>query len=185
MATMEKVLQQLAKGDAPSVGLIGCAAGLGAVTGLRTFTALALIGQAAQTQSIPMTGEPLKFLTDGVGVNVVLGLGVAELIGDKLPFTPARTEPLGLVGRGVAGAMAGSAICSSYKRRPFWGAVVGAAAAIGAAYAGYYIRRGLTKDGRLPDLVVALAEDAVAIGTAIAILRSVDLSLTPNVPQQS
>ena len=175
MASIEKFLQQIAKGEGPTAGLIGSAAGLGAVSGLRTFTGPALMGQAAQTQAIPIPGEPFQFLTSPRCANVSLGLATAELIADKLPFTPNRTSALPLIGRGLAGAAVGGAICSCFKRRPFWGAVAGAAGAIGGAYAGFYLRRSLTKSGKLPDLLVALAEDALAIGSAIAILRSVDV----------
>ena len=185
MGSVESFLQQMAKGDSPTIGLIGCAAGLGAVSGLRTFLAPALLGQAVQTQAIPKAGEPFKFLMSETAANVASGLAAAELIGDKLPFTPDRTVAFALAGRAAAGAVVGGAICSSFRKRPFWGAVAGVAGAIGAAYAGFYIRQALTKNGKLPDLLVALAEDAISAGGAIAILRSVDPPSEQYVPQQS
>jgi uncharacterized membrane protein len=44
-----------------------------------------------------------------------------------------------------------------------FGAVLGVAGGIGGAFAGYKVRTGLVKALKVPDLVIALLEDAVAI----------------------
>lgn len=51
------------------------------------------------------------------------------------------------------------------------GALLGGAAAIVAAYAGYHARRMLVHNIGLPDLPVALCEDVLAIGIARGALR--------------
>jgi uncharacterized membrane protein len=147
------------------------AAGIGAVAGLRSMTAPALIAQAARTGSIELKNGPAAFLGTQQGANIATTLAVLELVADKLPSTPNRTSPVPLLARAVSGAIAGAAVCSARKQPWLPGAVVGALAAIGAAYAGYTIRRKLTDDAELPDFWVALAEDAVTVGIAVAVLR--------------
>ena len=62
----------------------------GAATGLRATVGLgALVETAAPGLPRPLTLPPAR---------VVVGLGVAgELVGDKLPNTPSRLEPPGLL----------------------------------------------------------------------------------------
>jgi uncharacterized membrane protein len=47
-----------------------------------------------------------------------------------------------------------------------WGIVAGVLGAVGASYAGLFARKAIVRLG-LPDPIVALAEDALAIGGAI------------------
>ena len=101
-------------------------------------------------------------------------LAVGELIADKLPFIPDRTNTGPLLGRFVGGGICGAAICMANDESPWLGALVGGLAATAAAYAGHELRALAARKGK-PDLGVALLEDAVAIGggiSAIAGLRA-------------
>jgi uncharacterized membrane protein len=51
-----------------------------------------------------------------------------------------------------------------------FGVVLGVAGAIAGAFAGYQLRSGLVKALKVPDLVIALLEDAVAIGGGLFIV---------------
>jgi hypothetical protein len=93
-------------------------------------------------------------------------LAAAELLADKLPAIPARTAAAPLAGRALTGAWTASAIAAEAGRGPrarVVAAVMGAATAIGAAFAGYHLRRWVRRETRLPDAAVAVAEDALAL----------------------
>jgi len=147
------------------------AAGIGAVAGLRSMLAPALLSQAARTGSIELTDGPLAFLGTQQAADIATGVAVAELVADKLPSTPDRIVPFSLAARAVSGAIVGAAVYSARKKDPGPGALVGALAAIGAAFVGFALRRTLTRNARSAGLVIALAEDAVAVAIGVAVLR--------------
>ena len=117
----------------------------GIVAGIRTFMAPAIY-----------------FLVRGplwAGIAMAV-LAVAELIGDKLPFTPARTGPLPLAGRMLSGAIVGWLVGA-----PVGLAVAcilpGIAGALIGTYGGYALRmKAIPSTGRIQS---ALVEDATAI----------------------
>jgi uncharacterized membrane protein len=84
-----------------------------------------------------------------------------ELVTDKLPITPSRLEPPALAGRAVSGAITGGVIGGRA------GLPLGAAAAIAGSYAGARVR------GNRPGFMTAVLEDAVAVGLALAAVRSI------------
>jgi uncharacterized membrane protein len=125
------------------------AALLGAAAGLRTstpFGALALRGR--------LGGGSVRL----AAVACVVG----ELVIDKLPMTPSRTSPPGLACR-----LASAAVCGGLTSGAA-GTVVGSAAACGAAFAGERTRAAIGRRIGLSDPLIALAEDALAIGIALA-----------------
>jgi uncharacterized membrane protein len=92
---------------------------------------------------------------------VLSALALAELVTDKLPFVPARTRPGPFLGRVALGAVAGYLFTQQIA-----GAVMGAAGGVAGTLGGYRARRALTVRWKLPDLPVALVEDAIALGLA-------------------
>ena len=147
------------------------AAALGAVAGLRSMMAPALLSQAARTGSIGLEGTQFEFLSTQRAADIATGAAVLELVADKLPFTPDRTSAVPLIARAASGALVGAALCAARKKDLLSGALVGSVAAVAAAFAGYLIRKKLTENADLPDLLVALAEDAVAMGAGTVALR--------------
>ena len=123
------------------------AAGIGAVSGMRTMTgpAATLAGKGGKAKYI----LPL--------------LALSEMIVDKVPNIPARTMPPGLIGRSLAGGFAGYEIVGKDGDRVL-GAVFGVAGAIAASYLMLALRKGLVEKTHLPDPVIGLAEDALAAG---------------------
>ena len=93
-----------------------------------------------------------------------MAAAVGELIADKLPNTPSRLEPAGIVGRLALGALAASLYAQT--RRAPWppAAGIGAASAIVAAKVGHDLRAQLAK--QVPDPAVAVVEDTVALTLA-------------------
>jgi len=86
------------------------------------------------------------------------------LIADKLPKTPSRKAPGPLVVRFLTGGLSGAAICAAAGQSLIVGAVLGGLGGVVGAFVGYAARMGLVKALKVPDIVIALLEDAVAIG---------------------
>ena len=137
--------------------------GIGFFNGLRTLTPVAVLCWGARLGWLPLGQTPFKFLTHPVSLGVFTALAAGELIGDKLPKTPPRTDLVPLLGRFSFGTGVGAAL-ASVAGKPVWWGLLGGAAAIAGSFAGFHARRALTKQAGLPDLPVALAEDALAIG---------------------
>jgi len=96
---------------------------------------------------------------------------LSELIADKLPFTPSRLNAASLASRVVSGALCGAVIYGTVKRPPAEGAVLAALGAVAGAITGYHVRQNLNRD--MPDFVVALLEDALAVG-GVAMIVALD-----------
>ena len=93
-------------------------------------------------------------------------LAAGEIVGDKLPFAPPRTQPVPLVGRALAGGLCGWMLANrDGSSRPV-GAGVAAVAAVAGTFAGYYARKFLTLELGIPDPVIAIAEDGIVFGLA-------------------
>jgi len=146
---------------------------IGTVSGLRTFTSPAAVSRAAANSSLPVQEPLLGFLRSPKTATALTILAALELIGDKLPSTPSRLKPPALIARLISGAFCGAALASAKKKDIRQGAIIGGIAALGGAIAGYQVRRMIVEDTDVPDFVVALAEDAIAVSLAIA---------SPNLP---
>lgn len=97
-------------------------------------------------------------------------LAAAELVADKSPFVPDRTDPGPLAGRILTGALA-AASWNAYTRRPVVeGMIAGGMAAAASTFAFYYLRRAAVQRLGFPDPVAAQAEDALVIGSGIGLL---------------
>jgi uncharacterized membrane protein len=90
-------------------------------------------------------------------------LAVGELVADKLPKTPSRTSPPGLIGRIVTGGITGACVAAGGGQGALVGAVLGAVAGVVGCFAGYQARTRLVKALGTRDIYVALVEDMVAV----------------------
>jgi uncharacterized membrane protein len=139
----------------------------GAVAGMRTMTAPAVVSykmkRIAKAEGL---SHPTGFGGRRVSTALAL-LAIGELVADKLPKTPNRTDPPALIMRGISGAFAGAALSGSERNEKIKGAVLGGLAAIGASYGMYYLRAWLVKKTGVPDAVVAIGEDAIALTLAL------------------
>jgi uncharacterized membrane protein len=143
---------------------------LGVVAGLRSMTAPAATAWAAHLEWLHLEGTPLAFLGSTVTTYLLTALMIGELIGDKLPVTPSRTTPGPFVARIVTGGTAGAALLAGTGGSLLVGAVLGALGAVVGTLGGYQARTRLVRALKVPDFVVALAEDVVAVGGAFLIL---------------
>ena len=148
---------------------------IGVVTGLRSFTPSAVVCWAAHLGVLNLRATPLAFLGSTAAVALFTLLALAELVADKLPKTPSRTAAVGLGARILLGALCGAALTLASPQSSSWllGAVLGAVGGIAGAFAAYQARTRLVRALNVPDIVIALAEDAVAIAAAILIVTHV------------
>ena len=142
---------------------LGTAAGLGAVSGLRSMMGMAMVSrELSGRRRMPRNASVLEeWLSKDLVALTLSGLALGEVVGDKLPATPPRIEPVPLLGRGVMGGLLGAIAMGSDDRAV--GALVGAAAAVAASYAAWFVRREVVRATQVPDPALAVAEDAMAI----------------------
>ena len=143
---------------------------IGVVSGLRSLTAPTVVAWAAHRRWLHLEGSPFSFMGSIASVAAFTLLALGELVIDKLPSTPSRTKPVGLVARIGLGGLCGASLASSGSASIVLGALLGAAGGIAGAFAGYQYRTRLVRAFRVPDLVVALSEDAVAIAGGLLIV---------------
>ena len=130
----------------------------------------AAIAWAAQFSLSALRQTSLSFLAAPATAYIFTALACAELVGDKLPFTPSRLTIGPLAGRIIMGALCGMALCAATHQSLAFGGIAGGIGAIAGAYIGYHLRRLSTTHLKLPDFLVALAEDAVAIAAAVYVV---------------
>jgi uncharacterized membrane protein len=141
---------------------------LGCFCGLRSMTAPAVVAWGAHLGWLHLEGSPLAFLANKISLVIFSLFALGELIADKLPFIPPRTQagPLGV--RILFGAMCGAALCFSSSASPVLGAILGGFGGIAGAFAGYAYRRRFSLTA--PDLLLALVEDLVAVGGGLLLV---------------
>ena len=146
------------------------AIGIGAVAGMRSASAPALTSHYfAEHPSPALASSLLKGLGRATTANVLKFMAAGELLGDKLPFVPPRTDPAPLGARAVSGGVCGAAVFLAQGKPPAVGAAFGAASAVASAFAFMNLRLWIGKAAKLPDPVVAAAEDGVMLGIGCAV----------------
>ena len=146
---------------------------LGCVNGLRSLTPPALVCWAAQLGWLHFAGTRLAFISYRSTLIVFTLLAVIELIADKLPNTPARTAPLGLIARIFLGGACGLALATSIGIGLSFSVLLASIGGLVGAFVGYHIRRLVVSRAHVPDLVAAVAEDLIAIAGGLLILSHV------------
>lgn len=140
---------------------------LGVSTGMRSFTPLAVAAWFAYQGKLPLKGTWASWIAHPVSLGVLTAGAIGEYVGDKLPNTPNRTAPLGLIGRLTLGGLVGAIVATAFRRPIAGGVALGALGAAAGTYGGFYLRTGLTEGAGLPDLPVALSGDVAAITLAV------------------
>jgi uncharacterized membrane protein len=143
---------------------------VGIVTGLRSLTGPAVTSWAAHLGWLSSMGTPMHFMSSIITVTIFTLLAVVELVADQLPSTPARTAPVGLSARVVMGGLCGATVGVAGGASIAIGVVIGVLGAIAGAYGGYQVRTRSVKALGVPDVVIAVMEDIVAVGGGLLVL---------------
>ena len=138
---------------------------VGLFAGLRSLTAPAAMAWAAYLGWLTLEG-PLSLIGSVASVAILTLLAIVELIADKLPRTPRRTSPPGVIARIVMGGLTGACIAAN-RRGMFFGALLGAIGGVAGCFLGYRARIGLVQALGTRDIYIALVEDLVAIAGSV------------------
>ncbi|GAA3233279.1 hypothetical protein GCM10017691_28770 [Pseudonocardia petroleophila] len=144
-------------GPAPRAGTLLRAAALGAASGARSTAGVAAIALTSAGDDRGPAGR----LGGRTGTTLSALMAAGELVADKLPSTPSRTDPPGLLPRAALGAGSAAAVARRDGEDATLAGVIGVLAALGAAALGVRARAAAS-DRFGSDLPGALAEDAVA-----------------------
>ncbi|WP_426756333.1 DUF1990 family protein [Myxococcus sp. Y35] len=163
--------------EAMNRGLGLTALGLGVLAGMRSMSAPTLASRWL-TRTRAQREDRLSRVMAHPWAPRVLGLLTAgEFIVDKLPKTPARVMAVPLAGRMLAGALAAASVTAERQRGGrLAAAALGAVAALASSWAFYALRRGATKKLGVPDVAVALTEDALLAGLASRLMPTLEPS---------
>jgi uncharacterized membrane protein len=143
---------------------------IGVTAGLRTMTAPAVVAWAAHLGWIHLSGSPLAFMGSVWAVELFTLGALVEYVVDQLPSTPPRTGARGLTARIITGLLTGASVGLAAGASLWVGAVLGAVGAIAGAFGGYEARVRLVRGLHVPDAVIAIPEDLVAIGLGLLVV---------------
>jgi uncharacterized membrane protein len=150
--------------------IILLAFGIGAVGGMRSMTAPAVVAWAAHLGWLHLAGYPLLFMQSRVSLVIFTLAAIGEFVGDLLPAAPPRTTLFPLVVRLIVGLLTGACLAISGGVSLWIGGIAGATGAIAGAFGGYYARTGLVRALRVKDAVIAIPEDLFAVFFGILIV---------------
>ena len=150
--------------------VLAIAFAIGLIAGLRSLTAPAVVCWAAHLKWINLQETSLAFMGAAVTTYIFTALAVLELIADKLPKTPSRKKPGPLAARFITGGLSGASLCVAAGQSLILGAILGGVGGVVGAFVGYAARTGAVGALKVPDFVIALLEDAVAVGGGLLLI---------------
>jgi uncharacterized membrane protein len=148
----------------------GRALGLGVVTGFRSTFALAILSRAERARGLRSERLP-RWLFQKLASRGLSAAMAGEFLADKLPFIPSRLNRGLLAGRALSGGIAGIASFRLAEKPGWAGWGTGAAGALVGSFAGGHGRAWVVKRTGLPDPVVAVGEDLLAVTAGRAVIR--------------
>jgi uncharacterized membrane protein len=136
---------------------------LGAAAGLRSQMPFAVVANAVSRGDVQIDHDWIDgWLRDPRVVQLATLSAIGELVIDKLPFIPARTDVAQFAGRLLFGALAGMLGARHDDLSLSAGATAGALAAGISATIGTTIRQAVPEFTDLPGLTIAIVEDVIA-----------------------
>jgi uncharacterized membrane protein len=144
---------------------------IGVLTGLRSLTPVAATAWAAHLGWLKLP-RLLAWIGTTPAAVIFTVLALLELTTDKLPKTPSRTAPPGLIGRIVMGGIAGACLATGHGQGAILGILIAIVGVLVGTFAGYQARTRSVKALRVPDFVIALMEDLLTIGGSLWIVSS-------------
>lgn len=140
---------------------------LGAVTGLRSMTPMAVLCWFAYLGHLPVDGTWAFWTAKPASAIIFTLLAAGEYVADKLPRTPNRTSSGPLIVRLIFGGLIGAIVAAGLDGSGFEGGILGVAGALVGAFGGFLVRRDLVNRHGYKDWHVAVAEDVIALTCAI------------------
>lgn len=135
---------------------------IGVTAGMRSLVTPSIVAdRLSEDNGREFDDSPLAFMGSKKTASVLKVLGSLELVCDKLPLMPNRTDGGSLIFRFVSGAVCGAALCAAEGENAALGASIGGLTSILSAHACFNIRGKLVRDEIAPDVMVAVVEDAL------------------------
>lgn len=154
--------------------------GLGVVIGMRALMGPALLSRKlVRTVPVKQPTKPIHYFAQPPVATALEVLAGTEILTDKLPGVPNRTVPFQFGGRIASGATCGAFLSEVEGGDIPVGAVAGSLGAVVGTLAFFNLRQWLHHDLGLPDPLVALAEDALAISAGWAIVNRIQPAQQP------
>jgi uncharacterized membrane protein len=144
---------------------------IGVLAGLRSLTPVAATAWAAHLGWLKLP-RLLAWIGTTPAAVIFTVLALLELTTDKLPKTPSRTSPPGLIGRILMGGFAGACLATGRGQGAILGILIAVAGALVGTFAGYQARTRSVRALRVPDFVIALMEDLIAVGGSLWVVSS-------------
>jgi len=146
---------------------------LGVIAGMRAVSAPAIASHLlSRNKSIHLLHSGINFMQSDSWAAGLKVMAVAELIADKMPFTPARTKPLGIAGRALSGSLCGAAISKANGSSVIAGMAIGTGAAIVSTFACYFLRREIGKRAHIDDPILGAIEDSVVLAGGLILAKT-------------
>lgn len=146
--------------------------GLGIVSGMRATFGIGILSHfLSKKSSLSLKKSKLSFIQSPVTAGITKVLCAGEIIGDKLPNVPDRIGFPQILGRIASGALCGAIVSTNKNDSLAKGLILGGAGALIGSYAFYYIRQYMDGLPGVKDVYVAIAEDAIALGTGAILMK--------------
>jgi uncharacterized membrane protein len=153
------------------------AVALGTIAGLRSMAAPALLTHELSSHSRSKRSTLEKLITSEGVARVMALLAGGEMLADKAPEMPNRTDMVPLAGRAMLGSLSAAAFASHKKYPIAVPAAVGAISAVASTYASFHLRRMASERFKLPDQIFGLIEDAVVMAASKGVAEAMEAQL--------
>lgn len=154
------------------------AVALGTIAGLRSMAAPALLTHELSAKSRKKNRSTLEKLITSEGVARVMALlAGGEMLADKAPEMPNRTDMVPLAGRAMLGSLSAAAFASHKKYPIAVPAAVGAVSAVASTYASFHLRRMASERFSVPDQIFGLVEDAIVMAASKGVAEAMEAQL--------
>lgn len=148
-------------------------AGLGAVAGMRTTIAPAVVSHyLSRNPKKALAKSRLGFIQSPTASMVTKLLTAAEVVADKMPAAPNRIIFAQTLPRVLSGAFVGAVIYKAGKQSAAEGVLIGGVSALAATYASFYLRKLLGKVPLMKDPLLGAVEDVMAVRSASSLMTS-------------
>jgi uncharacterized membrane protein len=150
------------------------ALGFAALAGMRSMSAPAFLSHhLTNNPSWFLVNSPLRLLQKPWIARGMKLMAAGEMVADKMPGMPNRTEPSVLLGRLLSGALVGAAVYKSREGSALAGGLVGGAGAVAATFLSYALRMGISEKAKASVAAVGVGEDALVLSSGAALLKAV------------
>lgn len=152
---------------------LSTAAALGALSGLRSMAAPALLAHELQSEAVGESAFDRLFTSDAFA-RLLLLLAGGEMVADKTPLVPDRINKVPLLGRAALGCLSAAAFAAHRRERVMPSAAIGAGAALATTFTAFHLRRLATHELRVPDRIVGLVEDGLVLAASRIVAERLD-----------